>query len=228
MMYRERRWPLGFLDGFWKHAELPLNEETPATTNDKELTGTVEYVLTVCNLSDREVQILRKHYQQHIPYREIGREYGITGARVNQIIDRAMTKLWQNSLYRGILLHGVAAYARQRYKMRMTSEFERSVKERVTEIRRLEHLCRMNGLHPRHLENDNESGPLTRRSGIIDLGLSARSFNALMRAGRKTISDVLDLKNREALMDIRSLGEKCANEILKTLQCKGFDVAHLL
>ena len=77
----------GFLDDFWQYTEFSSDEETQALdiTNDKELTGTVEYVLTVCSLSDKELQILRKHYQQNITYREIGREYGVTGSRAREI-----------------------------------------------------------------------------------------------------------------------------------------------
>ncbi len=230
MMNNNRRWPYGFLDDFWQYTVFSSDEETQALdiTNDKELTGSVEYVLTVCSLSDKELQILRKHYQQHITYRDIGREYGVTGSRVREIASHAMSKLRKNPLYKGILLHGIAAFARQRYKMRMTSEFEKSVEERVAQIRQDEHECRMRGLQFRPQGKDKESNHLTSKSKIADLNLSVRSFNALMRSGRKTISDLLDIKNRETLLSIRNLGVKSADEILKTLQRKGFDVAHLL
>ena len=230
MMYSNRRWPYGFLDDFWQHTEFSSDEETQALniTNDKELSGSIEYVFTVCDLSDKELQILRKHYQQHVSYREIGRELGITGPRVQQIANNAMNKLRKNSLYKGILLRGVAAYARQRYKMRMTYEFEKSVEARVAQIRQDEHECRMRGLQFRPQGNDKESHRLTQKSKINELNLSVRSFNALMRSGRKTISDILDIKNRESLMSIRNLGVKSADEILHSLRRNGFDVAHLL
>ena len=179
MMNNNRKWPYGFLDDFWQHTEFSSDEETQALdiTNDKELTGSVEYVLTVCGLSDKELHILRKHYQQHITYREIGREYGVTGSRVREIASHAMSKLRKNSLYKGILLHGIAAFARQRYKMRMTSEFKKSVEERVAQIRQDEHECRMRGLQFKPQGNDKDCHRLESVSAFIQCADAIRKKN---------------------------------------------------
>lgn len=45
-------------------------------------------------------------------------------------------------------------------------------------------------------------------------GLSFRVFNALKRAGIKTLSDI---QSRKQLLAIRDLGEKSADEIIKLL-----------
>ena len=230
MLNTNRRWPYGFLDELWQYYE-PGSDESTLTldmTNDKELIGTIEYVLTVCDLSDREKQILRKHYQYHVTYNELGQEFGITNSRAREIALHALRKLRRNSLYKGILLHGVAAYARQNYEIKLDYEFNRRVDERVEQIRKDERECRKRGLQFRRLKAKNSGGDVTEKSQITDLDLSVRSFNALLRSGKRTVADILDIKDRDSLMSIKCLGVKSANEILSKLAGRGFDVGHLV
>ena len=225
-----RRWPYGFLDGFWRFHDSYVDEEITAMkfTNDKELTGTVEYVLTTCNLSDREKKLLRLHYQQNVPYREAGREFGISSGRAQQIVVGAFIKLWKSTLYRGVLLHGIAAYARQNYKMRMDYEFSCRVDKRVAEIRKAEREYQKKRPVFKPTEAKKPAGQLTNKSQIADLDLSVRAFNALLRSGKRTIADVLELKDKDSLLKIRCLGVKSADEILGKLKSKGFDVGNLV
>ena len=229
-MNTTRRWPYGFLDAFWRFHDPVVDEEISAKklTNDKELTATVDYVLTTCNLSDREKSIIRLYYQQNMTYREAGREFGISSGRAQQIAVKAIIKLWHNSFYRGILLHGIAAYARQSYKIRMDYEFSRRVDERVDQIRKDERECRKRGLVFRWTGEKKPSGQLTYKSQIADLDLSVRAFNALARSGKRTVADVLELKDKASLLKIKCLGVKSADEILDKLTNKGFDVGHLV
>ena len=140
----------------------------------------------------------------------------------------ALRKLRRNSLYKGILLHGVAAYARQNYEIKLDYEFNRRVDERVEQIRKDERECRKRGLQFKRLKAKNSGGDVTEKSQIADLELSVRSFNALLRSGKRTVADILDIKDRDSLMSIKCLGVKSANEILSKLAGKGFDVGHLV
>lgn len=69
---------------------------------------------------------------------------------------------------------------------------------------------------------------MTEKSQIADLELSVRSFNALLRSGKRTVADILNIKDRDTLMSIKCLGAKSANEILSKLAGRGFDVGHLV
>ena len=56
-----REWPYGFLDKFWEWQYDRY--QPPEITDTKELIGSVEYVLAVSKLKDREIEIIRKRFQ---------------------------------------------------------------------------------------------------------------------------------------------------------------------
>ena len=230
MANTDRRWPYGFLDAFWSNHRINEGEVTSGMeiTNDKELTGTVEYILAVSNLSDREKTIIRRRYQERKTYREIGKEFGITESTVLDIIHRAVSKLRRNSFYKNVLFCGVAAYARQNYEQRTTWEIDQRVDERVAQILQDERECRRRGLYFRRKSERKSNSHLTDSSRIAELDLSVRSYNALMHSGRKTISDILILKDRGSLLRIENIGGKNADEIIIALQRNGFDAKHLM
>lgn len=222
-----RNWPYGFLDDFWcghQDTENPADNNSPDLTNDKELIGSIEYVLAVCDLNDREMEILRKKYQHNMTFDEIGQSINISGSYAQGICHRAIRKLRSKSLYRCILSRGVAAYARQRYEIRLNEEFNERVEERVAEIRKAEYEQRLRK-HP--ALKQRVITPAARSTKICDLMLSVRSYNALSEAGCRTVHDILALENRDALLSISGLGVKCANEIINLLDNKGYNVRHL-
>ena len=55
------------------------------------------------------------------------------------------------------------------------------------------------------------------------LGLSARAYNALMRANIKTIPQLLDIP-KTRLKRIRNLGEKCLSEIEEAVKEHGYQL----
>ena len=226
-----RNWPYGFLDDFWwshQDTDNPADTNSPELTNEKELIGSIEYVLAVCHLKEREIEVLRKRYQKHMTYAEIGLMMQLTGSYVRDICEKAMTKLRRSPFYKSILSRGVAAYARQRYEMRFNAEFNERVEKRVAEIRQAEHEQRMRKNPEERAEVKRRSiSSLARSTRIGDLTLSVRSHNALLREGHHTVADILAIENREALLGIKNLGEKSANEIVNLLDIMGFDAGHL-
>ena len=59
---------------------------------------------------------------------------------------------------------------------------------------------------------------------IDDLGLSARVFNALKRAGISKVGEVLDIlsKGRDAILTIRNFGDKSLTELQEKLEAEGY------
>ncbi len=57
--------------------------------------------------------------------------------------------------------------------------------------------------------------------GIESLNLSVRAYNCLKRANKNHLQDLLDMTTEE-LMGIKNFGKKSAEEVIKTLNDKGF------
>ncbi|MDJ0626279.1 MAG: DNA-directed RNA polymerase subunit alpha [Candidatus Caenarcaniphilales bacterium] len=60
--------------------------------------------------------------------------------------------------------------------------------------------------------------------GIETLNLSVRAYNCLKRANKNTLQDILDMTTDE-LMGIKNFGKKSAEEVIQTLNDKGFFLA---
>ena len=226
-----RRWPYGFLDEYWygyDDTDNPADLNSPDLTNEKELIGSIEYVLSVCPLKDREIEILRMRFQKRMIYADIAKELNLSGSRVRSSCERSMRKLRDKSLYKGILSKGVAAYARQRYEMRMNEEINKLVEERVAEIRQAEREQKTI-ITPEQRPKAKKQliDRLARSTKISDLDLSTRSYHGLRRSSCYTVADILKLENRQVLLKQRSIGEKSVDEILNVLEAKGFNVSHL-
>ena len=50
-----RKWPYGFLDEFWQWEDYQY--KPPEISDANELIGSIEYVLAVCKLKDREIEM---------------------------------------------------------------------------------------------------------------------------------------------------------------------------
>ena len=74
-----------------------MNISPPDITDDNELAGSVEYVLAVSGLSDREKEMLRLRFQSGKTYREIGCQYNISTVTVSDHINTSLRKLFRCS-----------------------------------------------------------------------------------------------------------------------------------
>jgi DNA-directed RNA polymerase alpha subunit len=54
------------------------------------------------------------------------------------------------------------------------------------------------------------------------MDLSVRAINCLKRSGHNTIQDVLNAYYDESLIEVRNLGRKCYDEVVKKLIELGF------
>lgn len=60
---------------------------------------------------------------------------------------------------------------------------------------------------------------------LLDLNLSVRAFNALIRAGVKTVRDIVS-KSEKDLMSIHNLGEKSVTEIIGVIEKLGLHLEY--
>ena len=221
-----RKWPYGFLDEFWQWEDYQY--KPPEISDVNELIGSIEYVLAVCKLKDREIEIIRKRFQQLETYKEIGSDYSLSMSAARQACRNAMKRLRKNSLYKAILSMGIAAYIRKEHKISEDIAFNKCVEERVREIRRddYRYWSRRFGANP-IIVKSRQSNSKALETRLSDLKLSVRSYTCLQNAGCKNAADVLTFENKDALMAIPSLGAKSYDEIIRVLKEQGFDTSHL-
>ena len=239
-----RKWPYGFLDSFWSHYSGESYEYLPPDiTDDNELAGSVEYVLAVSGLSDREKEMLRLRFQSGKTYREIGCQYNISTVTVSDHINTSLRKLFRCSKYKQILSEGVAAYARRTACLKRDEEIEKIVEERVLKARLSdgrywankhcppEDLKDLPVYHPAKRNSTISTRKQTQTkpvdTHIVDLPLSNRIFYALSRAGISNVSDILKRKDKDDILSIRNLGEKSYEDLMSILEKNGYDVKHL-
>ena len=139
-----REWPYGFLDKFWEHNSCEF--VPPKDVCFRELAGSIEYVLAVCNLKEREKDILRRRFQDLLTYQQIGDMYGVSKERIREIIVKSMVKLRRNSKFKSILSEGVTGYCRSRYNIALNEKVNEMVREQVL-IKRTEDIKRWVRVH---------------------------------------------------------------------------------
>jgi len=222
-----REWPYGFLDEFWKYRQ----EELP-TDRKQELIASVEYVLNSCHVKTRNLEMLRLRYQSGKTLKEIADQYGISRECVRQLIHGVIRELRRSSIYKCILVAGVASYMRKKTAMEASEQFKYIADFQDRQMLTYAELVN------RYKQNDkpvSNSAPLyygkritvTRNTEIGDLPLSVRSFNSLYRAGYRTVADILMVENPQTLMDTRNFGIKSFNEVTDVLDRYGFDVSSM-
>lgn len=139
--------------------------------------------------SERNTDIFMLSFRDNECYDKISRKYGITSARVGQIIQRIMLRLSER---KDVLILGI-----EEYTNKINLEKDRIIfcKSKISS------------------RNDNE---LLAKVKIKDVGLSVRTFNALSRAGIKTLYDIVILEST-GLKRIKNIGRHGYNEIVSKL-----------
>lgn len=176
-----------------KRAEYPLNllRDIPVVQilSDDQMKG-LEYVLG--QLTEREQMVLEYRYVKGMSYSEIGGAFGLTGSRIQQIVNRALRKLW----------HPVrTAYIREGFAAHETSI--------------LKHVrMAMEKKEGRLLVADDQ----ILDQDIEILRLSIRPYNCLKRHGIGTLRELLRMMLKEDwYKECRNLGRKGAKEIVDSL-----------
>lgn len=165
-------------------------------------------MLTAC---ERHVLECRFRFAKTLEY--IADEIGCTREWVRQIEHRALSKMRRAEQVRDMNLSQVVR-DRDEHKQRVIEQ-EAVIKE----LRRLI-ACFTNSLVAR--DDILISDDTKLNQDVSMMGLSARSYNCLWRAGLKTVRDVYELPSRRELCSIRNLGELSRNEVIFKMRDLGF------
>ena len=176
-----------------------LGTEEYSTLNDDQMEGLIFAISTLLN---SEQKTIRLRYEEHRTFNYCGKEMGLSGSRIQQIAKKAIRKLHHPTR---------AVYIREGY-------------QGYLERKQAEKLKMQNGV-----KNMTDDERIEFLAGIqtSDVGLSARSYNCLRRAGLDTMADVLRKAEEgnvtvnltawtvdvKGLLGIRNLGKKSGKEI---------------
>lgn len=179
--------------GMRKRADYPLNllRDIPVgqILSDDQIKG-LEYVLG--QLTEREQMVLEYRYVKGMSYLEIGGAFGLTGSRIQQIVNRALRKLRHPARM---------AYIREGF-----DAHEASILEHVR--------MAMEKKEGRLLV----AGDQILDQDIEILRLSIRPYNCLKRHGIGTLHELLRMMLKEDWhKECRNLGRKGAKEIVVSL-----------
>lgn len=179
------------------------------------------------SLTERESDILKLLYgiynleEGGKSRTEVSQLYGVTSGRIEQIEAKALRKLRHPS--RNIILLG---------KKLNNSECEMSIehsnKFKYTLIEEIEKLIKMSDVEFVYLDKIMERYNIEIRNetkvncDLIDMGLSVRAYNCLVRGGIKDLATLMNTSDTE-LEKIRNVGKKCYEEI-KALKRKCFEL----
>lgn len=185
-----------------------------------DIEGTVEYVIS--RFDPRVQTVILGHYKEGKTYEQIGKELGVTRERVRQMEARSLRQM-RNPKCRALLSLGVAEYISQIRITATESSANKQISAATEAIKIVaDRLSKITGddeisvMMEKKLMNSNLT--LT----IAELELSVRTYNALSRAGLKTVEAIL---NYGDLSRVRNLGERCLAEITQKIRDLGFDIS---
>lgn len=167
-------------------------------------------------LAHREQQILRMRYQEGKTYEQIGKEYSVTRERVRQIEAMALRKLRHPArmeLYRPVTVEQYNELRRDYWELK--ARYERVKADAVEEA--LRNMC---DSESQIMEIRQENAEQRLATPLGELELSVRSYNCLLRAGFKTVGDLVGVQLEE-FMRVRNLGRRSLEEILDRLSAFG-------
>ena len=163
----------------------------------------------MCHLSEREHDMLLMRFQHNKTLECIAKKYEISPNRIQQIIHKAIRQLAGPALrkmYENGMLHYINTTVNQIVDTKLTQltkdEYERGYKE---------------GYSDAEYERPTNPKIIGFDMPIEELGLSARPYNALIRAGNKTIGDLWSYTDYKDILRIRNVGAVSLEEISRKL-----------
>lgn len=158
-------------------------------------------------LSEREHEMLIYRYRDGRTLEQCAKLFGITRERARQIIAKAIRKMRHPVRARMIRAVPLSDYAELKAEAaRLQNELDAALSELQ--------LIRGNEPKPVHAW-------LTK---IDDVDFSVRTYNCLVRAGKQTMRDLVDM-TYEDLTKIRNMGRKSCDEVVKTMARLGLSLA---
>ena len=190
-------------------------------------------------LTEREVDIIEKMYLDRMRFSEIAKYYSLSESRIVQIHTRALRKLRSARVvypllygkdYIAILksycntsVAGLENIDKLKGMVERLDEHERCKKATIDNI--ISNYTNMeNERIVKVIEENKQLAAIN--TPITHLGLSTRSYNALIRyTNCKTAADIMNNMSIEKLHNIRNLGDKSIDEICNVMKEKyDFDI----
>lgn len=203
---------------------LPRFYKGTATTG-WEITARGARVLMNEKLNERERDVVIQRWRDGKTYEEIGRIYNVTRERIRQIEVKAIRKLSYPPSLVNFACIPFSMYIDLQKRLEYAQEIIRREKVRVTEFSNeaTTYFC--------SIETDEEdiikpepkpanTNDFIKSKEIEYMEFSVRSYNCLLRAGYRTIGDILQA-DEESFRRIRNLGKKSADEIIYKIHAIG-------
>ena len=175
--------------------------------------GLIEAIGT---LTEREQHVLMRRYRDGATLEQVGQELGVLRDRTRQIEGKALRKLRhpaRRELYEPVTLEEYHQL-RQDY-WELMGRYERVKEEALEEAMR-----NMYDAEVQIAAVKREIAAQEMATPIEELELSVRSYNCLLRAGVKTVSDLASMP-LDKLERVRNLGKKSLEEVLDRLKAFG-------
>lgn len=222
-------WPYNLLeDIFLKPFDHPLSED--------EEKGLEEALKT---LTPREQTAIKNYYELGLTLEETGREFNVQRERARQILAKGVRKL-KHPGKKYMILNGYegnelineykqklkAVERREAFVDKKIKDFIDAHKEdeatnEMFEIGKSD-IAASDRDEPKPWNGSSWLGP---SEAFMELELSVRSYNALVRANVKTVKEVVRLINNGQITKIRNLGNKSVYEIVQRVsEAVGYDV----
>ena len=174
--------------------EIGLGKVFPETGKYTALTEDQMAGLTyaIGKLKEKEQTVIRLRYEQHRTLKAAGEPLGVSGNRVRQIAALAMRKLTHSSRL---------CYFRDGYQGTLDKQ------ERLRE-------------ETRQALNSGDRKRILEAIHIFDAHLSVRATNCLVRAGYKSLGDVVKAIEEDpvSITQVRNLGRQCLREVVEKLE----------
>lgn len=207
---QELPWPENIITEM--HVSDVLGKDEYEPLNDDQMEG---LSFAISTLKDSEQKVIKLRYEEHRTLKYCGKEMGLSDSRIQQIAKKAIRKLHHPSR---------TVYIREGYQ----SHLERKQAEKLKVQSGVKNMT------------DDERIEFLEGIKVSDVGLSARSYNCLRRAGIDTMADVLRKAEEgnvkvnltawtvdvKGLLGIRNLGKKSTLEVLEKLEEYGVDISN--
>lgn len=188
-----------------------------------DFNGSLEYALYL--LPSEKKDIIQKRFVEFMTYREIGELLNLSGTRIEQIIRKITFKLYFSKYVR----YGVSGVIKQveHYFQNEISNLDDESSELKSKYIDLENrFIKLCNLHPDELCDIIEDPDALNKytpTFIEDLGLSARSYNALKGIGVDTLLELSRL-SYDKLANTRNIGRISIQEINDKIGKYGYEI----
>lgn len=198
----ESPWPYNLMDDVFC-------EEWADPLEDDQIAG-IEAAMS--ELTERERESVLSYYRDGLTLDATGKKQGVTLERERQIIAKAVRKLRAPHRKR-IMMYGVkgteerSRLTHYRYELdkeaAALAEYEKQLTAKKAQ------LC--------DIAMNTMNTTVYLNMDICEMDLSVRSYNCLRRNGCRTLSDVINVVESGKLLNVRNLGRRSAEEILKKI-----------